>query len=170
MKILKTSFIIFILLLSFTRSKAQSDNLSNSIDALANAYFDIKNALVSGDGKKAAIEAKEFIDKINKVPDKEMNTLQSKSWGDYNNKLQYDSRHISETTDVEHQREHFAPLSKDLYTVLKALKANKMNIYQQYCPMKKVYWLSENSIIKNPYYGIKMLDCGKTVQTLKPIK
>ena len=76
----------------------------------------------------------------------------------------------SETNAIEHQREHFASLSKNLYEVLKGLKINTAIVYVQYCPMKKAYWLSESAAIKNPYYSDTMPTCGKTAATLAAIK
>jgi len=44
-------------------------------------------------------------------------------------------------------------------------------VYYQFCPMaidnKGAYWLSEESDIKNPYFGDAMLTCGETKETLK---
>jgi hypothetical protein len=41
----------------------------------------------------------------------------------------------------------------------------------QYCPMKKAYWLSDVSAIKNPYYNDKMMTtCGRVAATLPPAK
>ena len=38
-------------------------------------------------------------------------------------------------------------------------------VYYQYCPMafnnKGAYWLSNQSVIRNPYFGNEMLECGK---------
>jgi len=34
--------------------------------------------------------------------------------------------------------------------------------------MKKSSWLSNDTSIKNPYYGSSMLTCGKVTGTLKP--
>jgi hypothetical protein len=47
---------------------------------------------------------------------------------------------------------------------------NTSTLYQQYCPMKKAYWLSETPTIKNPYYGKEMPTCGKTTETLGAVK
>jgi hypothetical protein len=167
MKLLRTIIPVLLMLPVFMKSNAQDNSVSNSINGVTGLYLDIKNALVSNDGNKAAAKAKEFITAVTNVSDKEMSAAQSAVWKKYINKLQYDSRHISETKDAEHQREHFAPLSQSLYAVLKVFKTNTSALYEQYCPMKKAYWISETAAIKNPYYGAKMLDCGKTVQTLK---
>ena len=89
----------------------------------------------------------------------------------YIDKLFYDTRHINESKSADHQREHFASLSKNLYEVLKAVRKNTTTIYEQYCPMKKTYWLSETEKIKNPYYGpTAMSTCGKTKETLAAVK
>jgi len=46
------------------------------------------------------------------------------------------------------------------------VKLSDAPLYQQYCPMKKSYWLSKDAAIKNPYYGKQMLTCGKVSDTL----
>lgn len=81
-------------------------------------------------------------------------------------KLLIDSRHISESTEIDHQREYFASLSKNMLEAVKGLKLNITPVYAQYCPMKKATWLSESVEIKNPYYGRQMLTCGKVAESL----
>jgi hypothetical protein len=60
---------------------------------------------------------------------------------------------------IDHQREHFETLSTDITDLITLLGTDK-TLYQDYCPMKKVSWLSETKEIKNPFYGSKMLTCG----------
>ena len=85
-------------------------------------------------------------------------------------KLKLDAQHVSDTQDVQHQRDHFMTLSKDMYELMKVSKLETPTFYQ-FCPManggKGANWLSKDSAVKNPYYGAKMLSCGKTVETLK---
>ena len=99
-----------------------------------------------------------------------MTAAQQSTWKNYADKLSFDSRHISETTAVDHQREHFASLSKNTYAVLKAFSANSQALYLQYCPMKKASWISDKPAIENPYYGKGMPDCGSVKETLKAAK
>ncbi|TAK35388.1 MAG: DUF3347 domain-containing protein [Saprospiraceae bacterium] len=72
---------------------------------------------------------------------------------------------------IEHQREHFALLSKDIYDLVKAFGSAGQPLYQDFCPMyddgKGAIWLSETKDIKNPYYGKKMLTCGKMKEEIK---
>ena len=71
------------------------------------------------------------------------------------------AEHISES-DIAHQREHFKVLSKDV-TDMVAITGTENTLYQQFCPMYDggSAWLSTSKDVKNPYYGSKMLTCGK---------
>lgn len=148
--------------------KTPQPDVNASINKVLADYLEVKNALFAGNGDAASNKAKQLFASIGNVSVKGMSPAQQQVWNNYTNKLQFDSRHISETNAIAHQREHFASLSKNMYIVVKAFKANTAVIYQQYCPMKKAYWLSESAEIKNPYYGADMADCGKITETLKP--
>jgi len=126
--------------------------------------------LVADNNASARSKSKELNMQVAAVSTKDMSAAQQAVWKAYADKLSFDSRHISESTDIAHQREHFAALSKNMYEVLKAFKVNSMPVYWQYCPMKKQSWLSETAAIKNPYYGSDMEDCGSTKETLKAVK
>lgn len=139
----------------------------NPVDKIVNAYLDVKNALASDNGSVAETKAKDLVAALS------ANTLsadQEKTFAKYRDKLLFDARHISSVNTVDHQREHFASLSNNMYELLKALKSNTATLYEQYCPMKKAYWLSESQQIKNPYFGSQMPTCGKVTATLAPAK
>ncbi len=169
MKTLKTLSFTLILALLAVASNAKPAT-SNTIDKIVAAYLDLKNALVNSDGNAAKAKAKDLVTVLSAPADVSLTTAQQKIFSKYQDRLLFDSRHISETNTVEHQREHFASLSTNMYEVLKAVKLNSATLYQQYCPMKKAYWLSESNQIKNPYFGSKMLTCGEVKATLAPVK
>jgi hypothetical protein len=81
---------------------------------------------------------------------------------------------MKEAKEIEHQREHFAGFSKNMFKLLQGLKINSVDLYYQHCPMandgKGAYWVSEKSEIVNPYMDTKMSSCGSTKDTLKAIK
>ncbi len=108
-----------------------------------------------------------FVKSVDAVNPAKLNAAQSAAWKRYAEKLRHNGEHISESTQIAHQREHFGALSADLYAVLKTFKSGSTVVNEQYCPMVKKTWLSETKTIKNPYYGKKMLDCGVTKETLK---
>lgn len=141
----------------------------SSLQAVYDAYFDLKDALVKSDATIASSKAVTLLNAINAI---KMETL-----GDNHNAymkvekdLKLDAEHISESKDIAHQRDHFTSLSKNMYELLKATKANT-TVYYQYCPMfnngKGANWLSKEATIKNPYYGSMMLSCGKVQETIK---
>ena len=77
---------------------------------------------------------------------------------------------ISEANDIEVQRTHFSDVSERI-TALVGASISSGEIYQQYCPMafnnEGGYWLSTEKAIRNPYFGDKMLKCGKVTKTIK---
>jgi hypothetical protein len=139
----------------------------SSLKPLLDLYYDIKNSLVKSDAPSAATKAAEFVTVINAVDEKKLSKDEGKAFSSLKQKLAFDARHISENKEVSHQRDHFKTFSDNFYLLIKDAKVSGETVYRQYCPMKKSYWLSNESSIKNPYYGSQMLTCGKVTDTLK---
>ena len=150
--------------------RAQTATVNTSINNLITTYLDLKNALAVDDGTAAQGKAKMLKAQVDAIQTKEMSPARQTTWKNYVDKLSFDSRHISESTSIDHQREHFASLSKNMYEVVKAFKVNNSPLYWEYCPMKKTSWLSDKAVIENPYYGKTMPDCGSVKETLKAVK
>jgi hypothetical protein len=168
MKTLKVILFLTFILSGFKQAKADPPTLIAALNNVTKAYLGIKNALVSNNGAMAQSKAMEMITTLNSVPDKEMTADEHTLWLKYLNKLEFDSRHINESGAIDHQREHFASLSDNLFVILKSFNLNATALYREYCPMKKLYWISETATIKNPYYGNgEMSACGVTKETLK---
>lgn len=168
MKTLKTFIILLTIIASYSTVNAQDKAAATAVNNVLTTYLDVKNALTADNKTEAKSKAADLLTAINNVPMNKLTPEQHKLWMTYSEKLQFDSRHISESDAIDHQREHFASLSKNLYEVVKGLKLNTTTVYAQYCPMKKAAWLSETNAVKNPYYGKQMLTCGKTTETLAP--
>ena len=141
------------------KSFAQDSTQQHQLSQLLSQYYNIKNALVAGNGNEASAKAEEFIKTANSIDYKLI------SEGNINALLK-DATPISETKDIKKQREHFANLSNNMAALAKSVKLGAQPIYQAYCPMKKANWLSSDKEIKNPYYGSAMLTCGKVVETI----
>ena len=158
-------FLSLVILCSALSARPQGA-VNNSIDTIVTSYIGLKNALVGSNGALAKSRSKELLGALS-TPVNGLKPTQQKLMAAYVDKLKYDSRHISETTVIDHQREHFQALSKNMFALVSGLKLNSNTLYQQYCPMKKAAWLSEAIDIRNPYYGDDMLECGKVTATLK---
>lgn len=160
---MKKLIIAFVCLLSLT-GMAQT---KSALSPLLNAYYDIKNSLVNSDGKAASENAEIFLKTLNAIDAKSLSAAEQKTLNTYKEKLVLDAKHIAETKDVAHQRDHFSSFSNNMYAMTKTLKLSDSPVYQMYCPMKKTYWMSKEETIKNPYYGKQMLTCGKVTETIK---
>ncbi|WP_214071948.1 DUF3347 domain-containing protein [Mucilaginibacter sp. dw_454] len=169
MKNIRSVLLLLLLLGIATYTKAQT-TVSTSINGIIVSYLELKNALATDDNPTAQLKAKVLNDEIVDVQSKGMTPQELSTWKNYSDRLSFDSRHISESKSIDHQREHFASLSKNMYTLLKVFRVNTSPLYWDYCPMKKVSWLSDKQAIENPYYGKTMLDCGSVKETLKEAK
>ena len=153
------SAIVLIAATLFTQATYAQDGSVPGAE-LYHSYLDIKNALVSGDAPTASSKAEQFVKILNGMDPKfiQQGTL---------NAMVKHAGLLSASKDLRHQREEFQPLSANMYLVAKSMKLSSDPIYYAYCPMKKAYWLSNEAVIKNPYYGSSMLTCGKVQETLK---
>lgn len=148
------------------KTKLDADVQASITKSLSN-YYALKNALTADDGKTANVQAGELVKAISALPMAKLSPQQHTLFMGLSEKIKSDAQFINETKDIKKQREHFNDLSNNVFALVKGLNANESPVYQQYCPMAKAYWLSDNAAVKNPYYGKSMLTCGKVSETLK---
>ena len=129
--------------------------------AVLNDYFNLKDALVADDNAKAKELGAILATSLGKLDISKYTGAQQSDLRDIVEDAVEHAEHISES-DIAHQREHFKILSKDM-TDMVAITGTENTLYQQFCPMYDggSAWLSMSEDIKNPYYGSKMLTCGK---------
>ncbi len=156
--------------MSNEQSQVENTQESKPLSQVYHRYFDLKNALVNSDGTMASAKSKMLLQEINAVKMEALPMDVHMAWMKVLEPLKEDAEHIADTKDLTHQRDHFISLSDNLYEVMK-LDQQESPTYYQHCPMandgKGANWLSKESEIKNPYYGSMMLNCGKTVETIK---
>jgi hypothetical protein len=77
---------------------------------------------------------------------------------------------MANAESLEKQRELFSELTATVEPMFKEALSGGI-IYKQFCPMvfegEGGYWISTEDEILNPYYGEKMLKCGKVVNEIK---
>ncbi len=125
-------------------------------------YFNLKNALVADDNAKAKTLGATLATTLGNFDvSSNFSDTQKAELKDIIEDAVEHAEHISES-DIDHQREHFKILSKDV-TDMVAITGTENTLYQQFCPMYDggSAWLSMSKDIKNPYYGSQMLNCGK---------
>jgi len=122
------------------------------------AYYQVKDDLVKSNSAEVQTHATAMV--------KAIDALDLSASTDLKSKLLFDARHLTESKELDHQREHFASLTANFSKLNKVYKLTSQPIYVDFCPMKKVYWLSSEEAIKNPYYGSAMLTCGQVKQVM----
>jgi len=138
-----------------------------ALQPILDAYYAIKDALVKSDATASANGAAQLVASMKAVDMGKMEMKQHMEFMKVNTKIIADAQKIADSKDLKKQRETFQSLSDNFYTMAKGVKLSTEPIYQQYCPMKKAAWLSNESSVKNPYYGSSMLTCGKVQDTIK---
>lgn len=133
-------------------------------------YLALKNALVADNDKTAANAGKQLLATFKNVNMKAIPADKHSKYMDIADDAKENAEHIGDNAGkLDHQREHFAFLSKDVSDLI-TLIGTPQKLYQDFCPMyndgKGAIWISEAKTIKNPYYGSKMLTCGSVKKEL----
>ncbi|MGG7550732.1 MULTISPECIES: DUF3347 domain-containing protein [Chryseobacterium] len=132
-------------------------------------YFAVKDALVKTDAGASSAKAAELVKAIKAVEMTKLLTEEHTVWMKIMKDLTANAEKIAIAKDVSKQRETFAMLSKNMYELIKVSK-QETPVYYQHCPMynngKGANWLSKEEVVKNPYYGSKMLTCGSVQEII----
>ncbi|MEQ9305105.1 MAG: DUF3347 domain-containing protein [Marinoscillum sp.] len=118
-------------------------------------YMSLKDALVQTDASAAKDAASKLAE-----------SAANENW---NADIVEAAKIIASSDDVEAQRTAFKTVTDGLIASLKA-NDSEDGVYVQYCPMAfdntGASWLSMSDQIRNPYFGDKMLKCGKVTEEL----
>lgn len=132
-----------------------SEVSSEQLKSILSSYFSVKDALVKTDAKEAKSALAKLLENIGSELE-EMKSL---------------TKEMHEKEDVEEIRSDFDDLSQQVYVLVKENSDNKdQTVYKQFCPMafnnEGAFWLSDKEEIRNPYFGDKMLKCGKVQEEI----
>ncbi|PCI31377.1 MAG: heavy metal transporter [Flavobacteriaceae bacterium] len=137
-----------------------SKDLANGI---IDSYLQLKNALTNDDEKGAATAGTAMLNAFAAFDMTQVTGDAHKIYMEIAESSKEHAEHIVKSP-MDHQREHFEVLTTDMIDLIAALGTNK-TLYQDFCPMyngnKGAAWISEFKEIKNPYFGARMLSCGK---------
>lgn len=125
-----------------------------AVSAITN-YINVKDALVASDVKAATENAMTLVESARQegLSEEIINAAQA----------------VAVEEALDNKRMHFETLSTLLIEVAKTKEMGDA-LFVQYCPMafdnKGASWLSTSKEIRNPYYGDKMLKCGRVTAEL----
>lgn len=160
---------------STTTKSTEQNQQTVTKDPLKNiitGYLQLKNALVKDNGNEASKAAHNIITAIAEVNQDAFTTDQKKLYADVAPDLKENAEHINENSDkLDHQREHFVMLTKDVSDLLQSFGTGGFKLYKDFCPMandnKGAIWISEVKEIQNPYMGQSSPTCGSLKEELK---
>jgi len=126
------------------------------ITAVYKEYIELKMAFVNNSSKLASYHASLFMEKLNDAKaDKNLIKTTQKIIG---------------SSDIEEQRMDFTTITSEVEKMIQG-QIKSGTVYKQYCPMafnnKGGYWLSNSKDIYNPFFGDKMLKCGRVDSEIK---
>jgi Protein of unknown function (DUF3347) len=166
-----------------TQAKQQTDNTkvatstvadaknTVSIKEIVSAYLLMKNAFTEDNSSGAASAGKKLEAVFKNFGKSALTAAQKKTYEDVEADAREHAEHIGANGgNIEHQREHFEMLSKDIYDLVKAFGGGQV-LYKDFDPMynngKGAFWISETKEIKNPYMGKAMLTSGSVKEEIK---
>jgi Cu(I)/Ag(I) efflux system membrane fusion protein len=143
-----------------------SKQFQQQLNNVFEIYLNLKDALVADNGNNAKTAAQNLLKQLSKVNMKLLTNNEAHTqWMAIHTEITKLTTYVSETYDIEIQRDHFKDISTQLIKAIKLFGINK-TVYEQFCPMANddhgAYWLSTSAAINNPYFGSKMLKCGST--------
>ncbi|MBL7872412.1 MAG: DUF3347 domain-containing protein [Cyclobacteriaceae bacterium] len=134
------------------------------------SYVSMKEAFVASDASKVDKEAFKVQGAVSGIDAKSLSSAALNDWKIYQDELIGALKGIQSTDDLEKKRAAFSAVTDNLYKSIKAFGLGGAIAYYEYCPMAfnnaGAYWLSDNAVIRNPYFGDKMLKCGSVEEEL----
>ncbi len=144
--------------------------LKAQVQKLLNQYFVLKDALVATQAEESATAAASLLQILKEADASQMDAADAAVYLTHSEQMQTAVAQIATEIDVEAQRVTFEQLTAEMLALVKAFKPSDETIYYQYCPMafdfKGAYWLSNEKKVMNPYFGDKMLHCGKVAEEI----
>lgn len=144
-----------------------------SLEKLFKNYIALKNAMVESDSYKVNKDANAM---KNVLYQDFQNTEENifgrtglELWKASNATMIKSLEGILSADDIALQRKQLEPLSLQMSELIRSFGISSP-VYLEFCPMvdgnKGGYWLSDETLIRNPYFGDQMLECGSVVEIL----
>lgn len=153
-----------------TETTSDQTYLKSQVNNLLNQYYVLKDALVATDATKGQEAATELLQVINAGDISKADEADATTYSTHTDSMKSAVEAIANESDVEAQRVSFEQVTANMLALVKAFDPSDETIYYQFCPMafdfKGAYWLSNEKQVMNPYFGDKMLHCGKVAEEL----
>ena len=133
------------------------------------AYLRMKDAFVASDLASAKAAA---VDITSAIAGADMSAMGDahNAWMRVAPALSSKAAAVGQASDIETARTAFYALTEPMVVAVKVLGDGGQELFVQYCPMAfdnaGADWVASEKEIRNPYFGDKMLNCGKVTKEL----
>jgi Cu(I)/Ag(I) efflux system membrane fusion protein len=147
---------------------------NESFGKLLDSYLNLKDAFVERDSIKVNAEAKYLSMladslKVEEIKEDSAGFIRQTAQT-YTGVISGSAVAIAGEKDFEGKLKEFEMISDAIWTLTRTVQYAGQKLYYQYCPMafnnKGAYWVSNTLQIRNPYFGVDMVDCGEVEDSL----
>ncbi|QQX77023.1 MULTISPECIES: efflux RND transporter periplasmic adaptor subunit [Aequorivita] len=143
------------------------ENFQKDFLPVIDSYITLKEAFVTSNFKVVKPKAEAMLHQLKSIKTEGLHKMEKGHLFKIKDMLVA----ITESADIENQRDHFIILSENMVAITNNIKMLPKAIYVAECPMansnRGAVWLSHSPEIHNPYYGDAMLNCGSVIDTIK---
>jgi hypothetical protein len=142
-----------------------TDGFSQGIAGFYKEYLNLEDAFVNHELEKVDIYADTMMVQLPAIDTTGLNDKSVEAWLNHSAAYTQVLKEMRHVEGLEEKRGYFAHLSEVMYCTFKSFELKNVVANAAFCPMafddKGAYWLTSGKEIRNPYFGSKMLKCGK---------
>ncbi len=145
----------------------QTEAFHQSFKKFLHTYYQLKDQFIAENEPLVDTMAKQLYHSIDSLLISELNgdTTAKAAALSYLDGIAAEIKGLLGEKDLDGKRKSFHMISEQLYDLISTVQYNQEVIYHEYCPMAfnndGASWLSNSSIINNPYLPKIMLNCGE---------
>lgn len=139
------------------------------LDLVVTNYLSLKDALVETDSVNSIPASKTLSNQLIKIDLDWFAANRQTHWEAQIKNMRSHADQLTVRTGIEEQRMQFEHISNILVNIIKSFGIESDTLYLQHCPMvdrnRGADWISSEEGIRNPYFGYKMMKCGRVKET-----
>lgn len=145
-------------------------DFNQTFETFYTSYLSLEDALVKSDTVAANKAAEEMKNILELIPEPNWEKQAKEAWENHRKGYEKNLKEFLHIKSLEDKRSYFSHITEILYCTFKSFDTKLDEVHVAFCPMafdnKGAYWLTDRPEIRNPYFGDKMLKCGKIEEVI----
>ncbi len=147
------------------------DDSQGQMKAVLRYYFWLEDAMFNKNADDIALAAGLMKCKTKNVSEKNIWGKGYTAWDNHKESLLKNLNLILEEKPITEQQAYFNKISETIYCMIKNFNIIDTKAYAAFCPIalknKGAIWVGNGRLLRNPYLGNKMPDCGEIIELFK---